>query len=731
MKKHVALFCLVAGFCAGKLFAIGTPATDAEFRYQGRLTNSGGTPQTGSFDFEFSLHDNVIGGLQVGPTVTKSTVSVSGGVFDVTLDFGTSALDGHKRWLEIRVRASGGGGFTTLTPRQQLTAVPYAAQVINGAIGALQLSTSATPSAGQALLYSTTASGNVTWGTVQGIFQIAGSTISNINPTTGSFVFGSSQIEDIFGQTGDDDRFFYDRDKGALYGGSFVSAGGFMWDNDLTGTNATVLGRNNIASGEFSVAMGAGNMATGTGSVALGGGNAGDNDASGRNSLALGELDNFASGDFSLAVGQRSNNADGDYTLALGNNKNFATGNYTLAMGHNDNAAEQDYSIAIGSANNKASASYSIAMGRAANAAQGNYSIAIGNNDNVSGGSYTLAFGQNRNEASGDYSLAFGQGQNEASGNYSLAIGQSSNSASADYTMALGRASNQATQSYSLAIGSASNMATATYTLAIGSNDNKATDSYATARGANNNIASGKYSLAVGSSENIASGDHAFAMGQSKNRAEGKYSLAFGSNENIAHADNSAVIGKDNEAHANASMGFGQGTIARSWGEMAVGVYTTTYTAGSTTAFDAADRVFVVGNGQSEVLRSDAFEIRKSGDAKLFGNLTVTNATVTTQVSTASIKVGTSGVVINEVIKRTVNVDLPSVGAGASADVAITFSGATTGATVQLSPSTLLTAGLIVSSVNASAGQVNVRLWNASGGAIDMAAMDIYITVIK
>src|SRR5262249_11817478 len=65
-------------------------------------------------------------GNQVGPTlyfdnsgVYRPPVSVNGGLFTVQLDFGT-AFDGDERWLEITV------GATTLTPRQEITATPYA-----------------------------------------------------------------------------------------------------------------------------------------------------------------------------------------------------------------------------------------------------------------------------------------------------------------------------------------------------------------------------------------------------------------------------------------------------------------------------------------------------------------------------------------------------------------------------------------------------------------------------
>jgi hypothetical protein len=41
--------------------------------------------------------------------------------------FGANAFNGEARWLQIAVRSpAGGGGFTTLAPRQAITATPYA-----------------------------------------------------------------------------------------------------------------------------------------------------------------------------------------------------------------------------------------------------------------------------------------------------------------------------------------------------------------------------------------------------------------------------------------------------------------------------------------------------------------------------------------------------------------------------------------------------------------------------
>src|SRR5262245_52561389 len=123
------------------LLAAPPPALWAEplgttFIYQGRLSDGGG-PANGSYDFEFRLFDALTLGNQVAGPLSKAGVAVAGGLFSVELDFGPGAFAGERRWLEIGVQPAGGGGFTTLVPRQELTATPNAtfavtATTING-----------------------------------------------------------------------------------------------------------------------------------------------------------------------------------------------------------------------------------------------------------------------------------------------------------------------------------------------------------------------------------------------------------------------------------------------------------------------------------------------------------------------------------------------------------------------------------------------------------------------
>ncbi|HZE22174.1 MAG TPA: hypothetical protein VE082_08980, partial [Desulfobaccales bacterium] len=102
----------------------GSPAT--AFTYQGQLQD-GGHPANGSYDFRFILYDAGTDGNQVGVTLEKGDLAVSQGIFSTVLDFG-NPYNGQLLWLEVAVRPGDStGAYTALSPRQALTAAPYAA----------------------------------------------------------------------------------------------------------------------------------------------------------------------------------------------------------------------------------------------------------------------------------------------------------------------------------------------------------------------------------------------------------------------------------------------------------------------------------------------------------------------------------------------------------------------------------------------------------------------------
>jgi formylglycine-generating enzyme required for sulfatase activity len=113
------------------LFILGSELTNARaqgtaFTYQGHL-NDGASPANGNYDLRFTIYDAVTNGNVISGPLTNAPTGVTNGVFTVTLDFGDGVFTGPGRWLDIGVRTNGSvAAYSTLSPRQSLTAVPYA-----------------------------------------------------------------------------------------------------------------------------------------------------------------------------------------------------------------------------------------------------------------------------------------------------------------------------------------------------------------------------------------------------------------------------------------------------------------------------------------------------------------------------------------------------------------------------------------------------------------------------
>lgn len=127
---------VVIAFSAVCLLPMATFGQSTSFTYQGQLKQQG-VPVSDLVDMRFSLFDSDTAVSPVaGPLVfdgqVLSAVGVVNGLFTVELDFGTGALE-QGQWLEIEVRSphdpADSGIYTPLTPRQHLTAAPFALSV--------------------------------------------------------------------------------------------------------------------------------------------------------------------------------------------------------------------------------------------------------------------------------------------------------------------------------------------------------------------------------------------------------------------------------------------------------------------------------------------------------------------------------------------------------------------------------------------------------------------------
>jgi hypothetical protein len=95
------------------------------FNYQGRLAQNN-QAANGLYDFQLRLADAGTNGNYLGALLTRNAVPVTNGVFQLSLHFGDDVFNGSARWLEIAVRTNSSSSFTVLSPRQAISANPYA-----------------------------------------------------------------------------------------------------------------------------------------------------------------------------------------------------------------------------------------------------------------------------------------------------------------------------------------------------------------------------------------------------------------------------------------------------------------------------------------------------------------------------------------------------------------------------------------------------------------------------
>ena len=142
--------------------------------------------------------------------------------------------------------------------------------------------------------------------------------------------------------------------------------------------------------------------------------------------------------------------------------------------------------------------------------------------------------------------------------------------------------------------------------------ESKATGYMSTAMG-NDTVASGNLSYAEGGNT-LAAGEVSHAEGLNT-EAIGRFSHSqnYGT---IASGDGSTAGGIRTRAEGDYSFTSGVWTEANSFAESSIGMYGTTYT-GNLTEKVNTDRVFNVGNGTSDLIRSNALTILKNGLATL------------------------------------------------------------------------------------------------------------------
>ncbi len=485
------------------------------FTYQGRLTD-GGNPANGTYDFRFILYDAEAGGSQVGSTVTRNDIAVTGGLFTVQLNFGSGAFDGNARWLETGVRpGSSTGAYTVLSPRQPLTAAPYALYSArapwSGLVGvpagfADGVDNDTTYSAGTGLTLSSTQFSLNTTYTDGRYWKLGGN--SGTNPTT-HFLGTTDNVTLTLAANGTAAL------RLAPTTGTPNLIGGYNGNSVTAGMKGAVIGGGGDSTAPNRVTADYGIVAGGLG-----------NTASGAHATVSGGNHNTASGAGSAVFGGGYNTAGGSDSM-VGGNHNIAHGDKAFIGGGFHNVADGQKAALVGGMYNYANGRYSSVGGGYYADAEGQYSVIGGGDFNLSDGVGATVGGGGHNMATADFTVVAGGGSltaqhgNRATDNYGTICGGSGNQAG----------NNTGTTNdapYATVCGGGANIASNFYATVGGGGGNKATGSSSTVGGGDANHATGGRSTVGGGGYNIASGQHSTVPGGFSNKAEGDFSFAAG-----------------------------------------------------------------------------------------------------------------------------------------------------------------------------------------------------------
>ena len=407
-------------------------AQASEITYQGQL-KFGGAPFTGTANLEFRLFNQLTGGAQVGPVVTRPNWPVEDGLFQVDLDFGTSPFDGSSRYLEVRVNAA------PLAPRQAVRAVPLALHALNGGGG----------------------SGSSPW------------TVDGSNAVEYAVNGQRLRFQPVAGTPELSPNLIIGHESNSVSGyGSAVLSGGTLGSGNTVDGNFNVIagGRTNQIDG-FQSVIGGGSFNLAQGSTAtIGGGNS--NQAGGISSTVSGGSSNLAYGVSSTVGGGNFNTASEDYSTVGGGRRNQATGMGSTVSGGGDfnlpNIASGDFSAIGGGYDNQASGNLSAIAGGRENLASGTRASVGGGQENQATAETATVGGGNENIASGQSATVSGGSGNQATASFSTVAGGSQNYALRQMATVAGGFQNTASHDFSTVSGGWSNCAGAPFSWAGG-----------------------------------------------------------------------------------------------------------------------------------------------------------------------------------------------------------------------------------------------------------------------
>jgi len=629
---------------AGTMTALGTA-----FIYQGRL-NDGGSPANGTYDFEFKLYDAATDGTLIG-TVPVDDRNVVDGLFEVELDFGSGAFNGDARWLEIGVRpGSSTGAHTALTPRQALTAAPYALYAQSAPWSGL---TDMPTGFADGVDDDTTFSADTTYlqrrvidacpegegirviyadGTVtcQALTGTGGGDITAVYAGMGLTGGGETGAVTLTLDTAYTDGWYWSLTGNAGTNPSTHFLG--TTDNhalELRVNNARALRLEpNATSPNVIGGYGGNSVASGVVGAAIGGGGATDHinqvTADADYATVSGGRGNTATSEGATVGGGSFNNVSNVWATVGGGYGNTASNGYATVGGGCDNDAEGYIATVGGGWNNGASGAGTTVGGGSSNIASGGTATVGGGYSNTASGDNATVPGGDRNTAQGNWSFAAGhRAKANHDGTFIWADSTDADFASTANDQFLVRASGGVAlnvtggalrlepnfYSPNLIGGYSGNSATTGVRGAViggggesGYYTNRVTDNYGTVGGGRSNRAgddawstsSAPHATVGGGYHNTASNEAATAGGGYYNEANGGYATVGGGYYNEANGASATVGGgRYNETNASAAT-VGGGSNNRA----ITGTYTTV---GGGHQNEASGYAATVGGGYSNI----------------------------------------------------------------------------------------------------------------------------------
>jgi trimeric autotransporter adhesin len=117
----------------------------------------------------------------------------------------------------------------------------------------------------------------------------------------------------------------------------------------------------------------------------------------------------------------------------------------------------------------------------------------------------------------------------------------------------------------------------------------------------------------------------------------------------LASGYTSTAFGAFNTASGNYSTAMGTEITAKSYNEMSIGSYNTDYTPLSASAWNSADRLFIIGNGTNSGSRSDAMVVLKNGNTGIGTSTPSEKLVVAGKIKTTDLQI-TSGAAFGKIL---------------------------------------------------------------------------------